>query len=70
MYLHINRNPENDVKKSKFVFVGYLANIGTMKGEGKVFLILDVLVCCPPREHINSIVKNRHLITLLSQVFL
>lgn len=70
MYLHINRNPESGVKKSKFVFVGCLSNIETMKGEGKGFLILEVWMCCPQREHINSIVNNHHLIILLSQVFL
>lgn len=50
MYLHINRNPESGVKKSKFIFVGCLANTETMEGEGKGFLILGMSMCYPQRE--------------------
>lgn len=70
MYLHINRNTESGVKRSKFIFVGCLTNTEKMRGKGKEFLILDVSMCCPQREHVNSIVNNHHLITMLSQVFL
>lgn len=70
MYLHINKNPESGVKKSKFIFVGCLANIETMKGEGKGFHISGAPMCYPQREHINSIVNNSCLITLLSHMFL
>lgn len=50
MYLRINRNPQSDVKKSKFIFVGCLASIETMKGEGKRFIILGESMRCPQQE--------------------